>query len=217
MEVLYPRCAGLDVHQQTVVACARVASGSTVQQQVRTFGTATGDLLALDCDRPCGGDRRVPAGNANACVSVRCFVCRGHFPVPDPLRRIARCLRDLDPACDRHFGRSRAPTAQDRSRRPVRERRAESVRNSAIRRYRRGARYRGRGTGERGDARGGTARIVGERADEPVRSGSATSKVVLSDVKLSPVGMGSSSSMSVDRHGSSWSCIGARSRCPAMP
>jgi transposase len=47
MEVLYPRCAGLDVHQQTVVACARVASGSTVQQEVRTFGTATADLLAL--------------------------------------------------------------------------------------------------------------------------------------------------------------------------
>jgi transposase len=47
MEVLYPRCAGLDVHQQTVVACARVASGSKVQQEVRTFGTATGDLLAL--------------------------------------------------------------------------------------------------------------------------------------------------------------------------
>jgi transposase len=47
MEVLYPRCAGLDVHQQTVVACARVASGATVQQEVRTFGTATGDLLAL--------------------------------------------------------------------------------------------------------------------------------------------------------------------------
>src|SRR5215212_1046553 len=47
MEVLYPRCAGLDVHQQTVVACARVASGSSVQQDVRTFGTATADLLAL--------------------------------------------------------------------------------------------------------------------------------------------------------------------------
>jgi transposase len=47
MEVLYPRCAGLDVHQQTVAACARVASGSTVQQEVRTFGTTTGDLLAL--------------------------------------------------------------------------------------------------------------------------------------------------------------------------
>ena len=47
MEVLYPRCAGLDVHQQTVVACIRVAAGSTVEQEVRTFGTATADLLTL--------------------------------------------------------------------------------------------------------------------------------------------------------------------------
>jgi transposase len=47
MEVLYPRCAGLDVHQQTVVGCVRIAAGQTVQQEVRTFGTATGDLLAL--------------------------------------------------------------------------------------------------------------------------------------------------------------------------
>lgn len=47
MEVLYPRCAGLDVHQQTVVACVRVAADSTVQAEVRTFGTTTGDLLAL--------------------------------------------------------------------------------------------------------------------------------------------------------------------------
>ena len=27
MEVLYPRCAGLDVHKETVVACVRVAGG----------------------------------------------------------------------------------------------------------------------------------------------------------------------------------------------
>lgn len=47
MEVLYPRCAGLDVHQKTVVACARLMSGSTVQTDVRTFGTTTDELLAL--------------------------------------------------------------------------------------------------------------------------------------------------------------------------
>src|SRR2546428_10496082 len=47
MEVLYSRCAGLDVHQQAAVACARVASGSTVKHEVRTFGTATAELLAL--------------------------------------------------------------------------------------------------------------------------------------------------------------------------
>ncbi len=47
MDVLYPRCAGLDVHQRTVVACARIAEGGTVHQDVRTFGTTTRELLAL--------------------------------------------------------------------------------------------------------------------------------------------------------------------------
>ena len=47
MEVLYPRCAGLDVHQKTVVACVRLMSGPTVQTDVRTFGTTTADLVAL--------------------------------------------------------------------------------------------------------------------------------------------------------------------------
>ena len=47
MEVVHPRCAGLDVHQQTVVACARVASGQAVTRNVRTFGTTTPELLAL--------------------------------------------------------------------------------------------------------------------------------------------------------------------------
>ena len=47
MEVLYPRCGGLDIHQQTVVACARVASGQAVSYDVRTFGTTTSELLAL--------------------------------------------------------------------------------------------------------------------------------------------------------------------------
>lgn len=46
MEVLYPHCAGLDVHKDTVVACAR--RGSEPQdREVRTFGTMTSDLLAL--------------------------------------------------------------------------------------------------------------------------------------------------------------------------
>src|SRR5439155_16082730 len=42
-----PKCAGLDVHQQTVVACARVGSGKTVTHAVRTFGSTTPELLAL--------------------------------------------------------------------------------------------------------------------------------------------------------------------------
>ena len=47
MEVVYPRCAGLDVHKDTVVGCVRVASGAEVSTEVRTFGTTTGSLLDL--------------------------------------------------------------------------------------------------------------------------------------------------------------------------
>jgi transposase len=47
MEVLYPHCAGLDVHQQTVVACARIATEEGVAQQVETFETTTQGLERL--------------------------------------------------------------------------------------------------------------------------------------------------------------------------
>jgi transposase len=48
MQVVYTRCAGLDVHKKTVSACISVCDArSTKQQQVRVFGTFTSDLLAL--------------------------------------------------------------------------------------------------------------------------------------------------------------------------
>src|SRR3982751_2210277 len=47
MEVLYPRCAGLDVHKDTVVASARLAAGRDVTVEVRTFPTTTAGLLTL--------------------------------------------------------------------------------------------------------------------------------------------------------------------------
>jgi transposase len=47
MEVLYPRCAGLDVHAATVVACVRIASGATVHREHRTGPTTTRGLLDL--------------------------------------------------------------------------------------------------------------------------------------------------------------------------
>ena len=43
MDVKYDRCCGLDVHKKTVVACAITPEG----QETRTFGTMTGELLAL--------------------------------------------------------------------------------------------------------------------------------------------------------------------------
>ena len=48
MEVLYGRCAGLDVHKDTVVACARIAEGGAeTKREVRTFATTTRGLLEL--------------------------------------------------------------------------------------------------------------------------------------------------------------------------
>ena len=48
MDTLYRCCAGLDVHKETVTAgVRRVDSAGRITQEVRTFGTTTGQLLAL--------------------------------------------------------------------------------------------------------------------------------------------------------------------------
>lgn len=48
MEVLYPRCAGLDVHAASVTACARIASGAQITYDHLTVATTTCGLLELD-------------------------------------------------------------------------------------------------------------------------------------------------------------------------
>ena len=48
MEVLYARCAGLDVHQKSVVACVRIhGPDGRAQTSTRTFATDTAALLEL--------------------------------------------------------------------------------------------------------------------------------------------------------------------------
>jgi len=47
MDVLYPRCAGLDIHAQTVVGCVRIATGAAVRREHRTVATTTRGLLEL--------------------------------------------------------------------------------------------------------------------------------------------------------------------------
>jgi transposase len=48
MELIHRRCAGLDVHKNTVVACARVVDDAGVpRQQTKTFETTTLGLIAL--------------------------------------------------------------------------------------------------------------------------------------------------------------------------
>jgi len=47
MEVMHQRCAGLDVHKKTVVACVREQRGGKAEHEVRTFGTTTKELEVL--------------------------------------------------------------------------------------------------------------------------------------------------------------------------
>jgi transposase len=48
MNVLFPRCAGLDVHKKTVVACRLLTDPiGAVQQETRTFGTTSAQVRQL--------------------------------------------------------------------------------------------------------------------------------------------------------------------------
>src|SRR5947209_19773871 len=47
MDILYPRCAGLDIHRDTIVACVRLAEAGGVVRFVETFVTTTSELERL--------------------------------------------------------------------------------------------------------------------------------------------------------------------------
>ena len=47
MQVIHERCAGLDVHKDTVVGCLRVHDRGAVRREVRRFATTTAGLLEL--------------------------------------------------------------------------------------------------------------------------------------------------------------------------
>src|SRR5829696_4936230 len=48
MQVVHPRCCGIDVHKRSVVACVLLTEpDGTVRRRISTFGTMTADLLAL--------------------------------------------------------------------------------------------------------------------------------------------------------------------------
>ena len=48
MEVLYPRCAGLDVHKDLVVACVRLAEGAKVELATYDGGHVVAELADAD-------------------------------------------------------------------------------------------------------------------------------------------------------------------------
>jgi transposase len=47
MNVVHAKCAGLDVHKESVVACVRLQDGSKVQRDTKSFGATTSQLGAL--------------------------------------------------------------------------------------------------------------------------------------------------------------------------
>src|SRR4030081_3258168 len=47
MDVLHPRCCGLDVHKNSISACILVQEAGRVQKHQRRFGAMTQDLQEL--------------------------------------------------------------------------------------------------------------------------------------------------------------------------
>jgi transposase len=47
MEVVHPRCCGIDVHKASVVACLRIQDGRRGRMELKQFGTTTAELLRL--------------------------------------------------------------------------------------------------------------------------------------------------------------------------
>lgn len=47
MNVVYPRCCGIDDHKTFVIACLSLKDGTEVRKEIRRFGTMSRDLLAL--------------------------------------------------------------------------------------------------------------------------------------------------------------------------
>ena len=101
MEVLHPRCCGIDVHKEIVVVCLRVQEDRRVHKEVQSFGTTTADLCRLPAwlrvpgARTSRWSRRASIGSPvfnllEATVSVRAGQCAAHQGGAGPEDRRAR-------------------------------------------------------------------------------------------------------------------------------
>ena len=59
MEVVYPRCSGLDVHKRFVVACLSIIEQGQRHKELRQVSTMTGDILALKAWLLASGCRQI--------------------------------------------------------------------------------------------------------------------------------------------------------------
>ena len=93
MDIVYPCCAGLDVHKKTVVACVRrLAPDGTSRCEVRTFGTTTAALLELADWLAAGGVTQVAMESTGVYWKPIYNILEGRFGVllanPQQLRRV---------------------------------------------------------------------------------------------------------------------------------
>jgi transposase len=77
MEVLYRRCAGLDVHAGSVTACVRIAVDATVTYEHRTVSANTRGLLDL-------GNWLSAHGCTHVAMEATGVYWKNHEGVPSP-------------------------------------------------------------------------------------------------------------------------------------
>ena len=95
MEVLYPHCAGLDVHKDTVVACVRHISDGVIRRAVRSFKTTTAELLALSEWLASEGCTHVAMEATGVYWKpVWHILSDGDFALTRPMRRTSRTCPD---------------------------------------------------------------------------------------------------------------------------
>ena len=110
MDVVHLKCAGLDVHAQTVVACARLGSGKAVAYDRRTFGTTTPELLALSDWLTAHGCTHVAMESSGIYWKPVWHVLDGHFELvlanamhsaTSPVARATSTTPPGSPTCSR--------------------------------------------------------------------------------------------------------------------
>lgn len=79
MELMHKHCAGLDVHQRTVVACARIVGDGEVAEDVRTFETTTTGLLELSAWLEAHGCTHVAMEATGVYWKPVWHILEGHF------------------------------------------------------------------------------------------------------------------------------------------
>jgi len=80
MEILYGICCGLDVHKDSITACLRrLGRGGRVTQELRPFGTTTGELLVLLDWLVAAGCTHVAMESTGVYWKPVCNILEGHF------------------------------------------------------------------------------------------------------------------------------------------